>query len=222
MSDDTWAAVDDYLEGIFSTSDPALDAALAASEAAGLPPIAVSPLQGRFLHLLARSIGARSILEIGTLGGYSTIWLARAVPPEGRVVTLERESLHVEVARRNLAGAGVLDRVEVREGDADETLDRMIVAGDGPFDFVFVDADKERLADYFERCMRLVRRGALLVFDNVVREGAVLDAASADSRVLGVRRFNERIKDDRRVVATTLQTVGAKGYDGMTVALVGD
>lgn len=220
MSQSQWTAVDAYLTDRLVPSDPALDAALAASDAAGLPQAAVAPNQGKLLQLLAAAVQARSILEIGTLGGYSTIWLARALPPEGRLITLELEPRHAEVALGNLTRAGVADRVEVRVGRALDSLAGLVAIGAGPFDFVFIDADKAGLAEYFDAAVRLARPGALIVIDNVVRNGAVIDAESQDPSVRGVRRFNEQVATDPRVRVTALQTVGSKGYDGFAVAWV--
>ncbi len=220
MSQTQWTAVDTYLTDRLVPSDPALDAALAASDAAGLPRAAVAPNQGKLLQLLAAAVQARSILEVGTLGGYSTIWLARALPPEGRLITLELEPKHAEVARANLKQAGVADRVEVRVGRALDSLAGLVAAGAGPFDFVFIDADKAGLAEYFDAAVRLARPGALIVIDNVVRNGAVIDAESLDPSVRGVRRFNDQVASDPRVMVTALQTVGSKGYDGFALAWV--
>jgi predicted O-methyltransferase YrrM len=211
-----WIAVDRYITGAVLSSDPVLDVALETSAAAGLPQIQVSPAQGKFLHLLARAIGARRILEIGTLGGYSAIWLARALPPGGRLVTLEVDPHHAAIARANIAGAGLADVVELRLGRALEILPELA----GPFDFIFIDADKPSNADYFAWALRLSRLGSLIVVDNVIRDGAVIDAASADPDVQGVRRLNELLAAEPRVSATTIQTVGSKGYDGFTMALV--
>ncbi|MEA2135934.1 MAG: hypothetical protein QOC68_3843 [Solirubrobacteraceae bacterium] len=212
-----WDAVDRYLAEHLAPSDPVLDAALAASEAAGLPPASVSPVQGRLLELLARLCSARAILEIGTLGGYSTIWLARALPPDGRLVTLEADARHARVARENLARAGLDARVEVVEGPALETLPRL----EGPFDLVFIDADKERSADYLALALERSHPGTLIVADNVVRGGALVDADSDDPRVVGSRRLVEAVAADPRLTATGLQTVGVKGWDGLVLALVG-
>jgi predicted O-methyltransferase YrrM len=212
-----WDAVDRYLAEHLAASDPALDAALAASEAAGLPPASVSPVQGRLLELLARLCSARAILEIGTLGGYSTIWLARALPPDGRLVTLEADARHARVARENLARAGLDALVEVVEGPALETLPRL----EGPFDLVFIDADKERSADYLALALERSHPGTLIVADNVVRGGALVDADSDDPRVVGSRRLVEAVAADPRLTATGLQTVGVKGWDGLVLALVG-
>jgi predicted O-methyltransferase YrrM len=220
MSQEQWTAVDRYLANLLAPPDPALEAALQASAAAGLPPISVSPTQGKLLHLLARVQGARAILEVGTLGGYSTIWLARALPPGGRLVTLEADPGHAAVARANLARAGLADVVELRLGPALETLPRLAAEGRGPFDLTFIDADKPAYPDYLAWALRLSRRGSLIVADNVVRGGAVADRAAADPRVRAVRRFNELLAAEPRVSATVIQTVGSKGYDGFAVALV--
>ncbi len=220
MSLEQWSAVDRYITDQLVPADPALDAALADSAAAGLPSINVSPTQGKLLQLLARAQGARSILEIGTLAGYSTIWLARALRQGGRLITLEAEPMHVEVARTNIARAGLADLVDIRLGPALETLPRLLAEGLGPFDFVFIDADKENNADYFDWSLKLTHPGSLIIVDNVVRKGAVIDADSDDSRVLGVRRFFEMLAAEPRVSATVIQTVGSKGYDGFAIALV--
>jgi predicted O-methyltransferase YrrM len=218
MSQELWTAVEEYLTQTLVQPDAALTAALADSAAAGLPNIAVSPVMGKWLHLLARIRGARSILEIGTLGGYSTIWLARALPPGGRLVTLESEPAHAAIAQANLARAGVADRVEIRLGPALVTLPQLT----GPFDLIFIDADKPAIPDYFQQAMRLSKPGTVIVVDNVVRNGAVVDAASTDDNVQGVRRFHEMVAADRRVSATALATTSSKGYDGFTVVFVQD
>jgi len=220
MTQEHWTAVDRYFGELLAPPDPALDAALRASEAAGLPPISVSPLHGKLLHLLARLQRARMILEVGTLGGYSAIWLARALPADGRLITLEADPTHAEVARANIARAGLADRVEVRLGPARATLPELAAEGRGPFDLVFVDADKPSNPDYFRWALRLTRPGSLIVVDNVVRDGKVVDAASDDPSVQGVRRLNELVAAEPRVGATAIQTVGLKGYDGLLVALV--
>ena len=220
MIQQLWTAVDHYLNEVLVHGDAALDAALAASDAAGLPAINVAPNQGKLLHLLARVQGARSVLEIGTLAGYSTIWLARALPAGGRVITLESEPKHAELARSNLARAGVGKLVDVRVGAALDTLPRIAAEGLAPFDFCFIDADKQNIPAYFEWSLKLGRRGSLIVVDNVIREGAVLDTDSDDPAVLGVRRFNEMVAADKRVSATVIQTVGVKGHDGFAVVLV--
>ena len=213
-----WSDVDRYLEERLGAADPLLEAALQASREAGLPEIQVSPLQGKLLHLLARAIGARRILEIGTLGGYSTIWLARALPSGGRLVTLEREPKHAEVARRNVARAGLAEKVEVRVGAALESLEALRREGAPAFDLVFVDADKTEYAEYVARAAPICRAGALLVVDNVVRRGDVAEPTSADPSVRGVQRMLERLGQDPRIAATALQTVGVKGHDGFLLA----
>jgi predicted O-methyltransferase YrrM len=220
MAEDTWAAVDRYISDLLVPSDPALEAALRDSAAAGLPAIHVSPNQGKLLQLLAQAHGARSILEIGTLGGYSTIWMARALPPGGRLVTLEYESRHAEVARVNLARAGLAGVTELRVGRAQDTLPQLAGEGRGPFDFIFIDADKQGYPEYFKWALKLSRKGSLIVADNVVRNGAVADGGSTDPSVLGVRRMIELVSREPRVSATAIQTVGSKGYDGLMIALV--
>jgi predicted O-methyltransferase YrrM len=220
MNQETWTAVDRYLTDLFVPSDSALDAALAASVAASLPPINVSPTQGKLLQLLARIQGARNILEIGTLGGYSTIWLARALPAGGRLITLDFDPKHAEVARANLARAGLGGVVELRVGRALDTLPQLVAEGRGPFDLIFIDADKPSTADYFAWSLKLSRCGSVIIVDNVVRKGAVADAASNDPNVLGMRRFHESLAAEKRVSATVIQTVGSKGHDGFAIALV--
>jgi predicted O-methyltransferase YrrM len=216
MSD--WSDVDDYLVGRLLPDDPVLTAALAASDAAGLRAINVTAPQGRFLNLLARILGARRILEVGTLGGYSTIWLARALPADGRLVTLEIDPATAEVARSNLARAGLQDVAEVQVGPAIDLLPGL--AGDSPYDLVFIDADKPSNPDYLQWALRLTRPGSVIVVDNVVRGGAVADDASDDPMVLGTRRMMDMVAAEPRLDATALQTVGAKGYDGFLLALV--
>ncbi len=216
----TWVAVENYISGILVQSDAALDAALTDSDAAGLPSIQVSANTGKLLHLMARSIGARRILEIGTLGGYSTIWLARALPAGGRLISLEIDARHAEVARSNIERAGLTSIVKVRVGAALDTLPHLAREGLAPFDFVFIDADKANIPSYFSWSLKLSRTGSIIVVDNVVRDGAVIDAESDDPAVLGVRRLNEMLAAEPRVSATTIQTVGSKGYDGFTLALV--
>lgn len=218
MSQTLWTMVDQYFVDALIPQDRALEATLNTSEAAGLPMHNVAPNQGMLLMILAQSIGARSILEIGTLGGYSTIWLARALPADGRLITLEANSDYAEVARQNIAAAGLSDRVAVRVGPALDTLATMTAAG--PFDLIFIDADKENNVGYFEWALQLSRPGSLIIADNVVRYGAVVDPASDDPRVQGVRRFVERASYEPRVVATELQTVGSKGYDGFVIMRV--
>lgn len=220
MSQELWNAVDRYINDLLVPSDSALDAALADSAEAGLPAINVAPNQGKLLQLLARLQGARAILEIGTLGGYSTIWLARALPPGGRLITLEADPKHAEVARANIARAGLAEVVELRLGRAVDTLPALLRERRGPFDLIFIDADKTGYSDYFAWALKLSRRGSLIVADNVVRKGAVADPASPDPMVQGVRRFTELVAAEPRVSATAIQTVGSKGYDGLAIMLV--
>lgn len=212
--------IDRYLSGLLAPHDAALDATLASSKVAGLPEIQVSPTHGKLLHLLARLQGARRILEVGTLGGYSAIWLARALGPGGKLITLEFDPKHADVARANIAKAGVADRVEIRVGAALDTLPKIEAEKGGPFDLVFIDADKENNPIYFDWALKLTRRGSLIVVDNVVRSGAVLDAASTDVSVRGTRRVLERMASEPRVTATAIQTTGLKGHDGFAIALV--
>ena len=220
MTKDQWTAVDRYLVETLVPSDPALDGALRASAEHGLPAINVAPNQGKLLHLLALTMGAKNILEIGTLGGYSTIWLARALPPDGKLITLESDAKHATVARSNIARAELADRVELILGRAIDTLPKLAHDNRGPFDLTFIDADKVSTPDYFTWALRLSRKGSVIVVDNVVREGKVIDGASTDASVQGVRRFMEMLAREPRVTATALQTVGAKGYDGFAIALV--
>ena len=220
MANDVWGAVDRYIAEMLVGQDRALDAALAASDTAGMPAINVSPNHGKLLHLLASMQGARRVLEIGTLAGYSTIWLARALAPGGRVVSFEIEPRHAEVARANIARAGLAEVVEVRVGAALAGVRALLREGAEPFDFVFIDADKRSNPEYFAAALALSRRGGLIVVDNVVRGGAVLDSGSDDADVQGVRRLYEIVAGERRVSATAVQTVGCKGYDGLLIALV--
>lgn len=217
---DQWSAVDSYIAGLFLPADPALEAALASSAAAGLPTINVSPTQGKLLHVLARAQSARRILELGTLGGYSTIWLARALPADGKLISLEVDRKHAEVARANVARAGLSSMVEIRIGPALDTLPKLVSEGRGPFDLIFIDADKPGYADYLKWSLKLARTGTLIVADNVVRKGAVADAASKDENVQGIRKFNEALAAEKRVTTTVIQTVGSKGYDGLALILV--
>jgi predicted O-methyltransferase YrrM len=220
MSQDLWTKVDKYFTDLFQPRDAALDAALQASEAAGLPAIAVAPNQGKLLMLLAQLRGARAILEIGTLGGYSTIWLARALPADGRLISLEANEAHAEVARANIARAGLGALAEVRTGRALDSLPKLAAESLGPFDLIFIDADKSSTPDYFAWALKLARRGTLIIADNVVRGGRVIDASSRDADVRGMRRFAEIVAAEPRVSATAIQTVGDKGYDGFVLVLV--
>ena len=221
MSDAAWSAVDDYIGAHLLGRDEALEAALAANAASGLPAIDVSAAQGKMLHLFARMAGAKQILEVGTLGGYSTIWLARALPEDGRLVTLELEPHHAEVARDNIARAGLAERVDVRTGPATEMLDAMIAAGEGPFDLIFIDADKPNNVAYLRAAIALGRPGTAIVVDNVVRDGGVLDADSADPSILGTRALFEAVAAEPRLSATAVQTVGDKRWDGFLLAMLG-
>jgi predicted O-methyltransferase YrrM len=215
-----WSQVDAYFAERLAPSDPVLDAVLAANKQAGLPPHDVSPLQGRFLDLMVRLTRAARILEIGTLGGYSTIWMARALPPGGRIVTLEADPRHAEVARANLTLAQVSGQVDLRVGPALASLPGVEEDGLAPFDLVFIDADKPSNPDYLAWALRLTRPGSLIIADNVVRGGAVADAASGDPSAQGVRRFTDLIAGEPRLIATAMQTVGSKGWDGFAMALV--
>ena len=220
MSDERWKTVDDYFSGVLGASDPVMDEVLKTSEAAGLPSIQVSPLQGRMLMLLVQMTGAKRILEIGTLGGYSTIWLARALPKGGELVTLEAEPLHAETAKANIERAGFSGVVEIKLGPAAETMAAMAKEGVRPFDFIFIDADKTGYPAYLDLAMKLSWPGTVIVADNMVRQGAVADAGSEDESVKAVRAFNEKLAADKRLSATAVQTVGVKGYDGFVLARV--
>lgn len=220
MTESLWADADAYVTDLLVRQDDALERALAESSAAGLPAIAVSPPQGKLLWLLARMQRASAILEIGTLGGYSTIWLARGLEPGGLVTSVELSERHAAVARANVERAGVAGCVDIRVGAALDLLPSLAADGVGPFDLTFIDADKANIPDYFTWALELSRPGAVIVVDNVIRSGAVLDTASTDADVLGVRRLNAMLADEPRVSATTIQTVGAKGYDGLTLAYV--
>jgi len=220
MNQEKWSEVDHYVTDVLGLTDEALESALRESDAAGLPAIAVSIPQGKFLNQLAQILNARRILEIGTLGGYSTIWMARGLTKGGDLVTIEIDQKHAEVARKNLAHAGLSDRVEVRNAPAIEELPRIAAENRGPFDLVFIDADKPSIPDYFAWSLKMSRPGSVIVVDNVVREGAVTDAGSEDASVQGVRKLNEMLAAEPRVSATVIQTVGTKGYDGFAVILV--
>jgi len=220
MSEKEWREVDRYIVDRLVGHDPVLEAALAASEAAGLPPIHVAPNQGKLLMLLAQASRASRILEIGTLGGYSTIWLGRALPPDGRLISLEANPAYAKVAQSNLDRAGLADSVELKVGAALETLPELATAGVAPFDLVFIDADKPSTPDYFDWALKLTRRGSLIVVDNVVREGHLADARSRAPEVRAMRRFFEIAAAAPRISMTAIQTVGSKGHDGIAVALV--
>ncbi len=215
-----WDAVDSYINGKLVPPDPALDAALAANAAAGLPSIDVAPNQGKLLHVLALAKAARRILEIGTLGGYSTTWMARALPAGGKLITLEFEPRHAQVAQANLNRAGVAGMVEIRIGPAAESLAQLHAEGVEPFDLIFIDADKQNIPAYLDWALKLARVGTLIVTDNVVREGAIVDAASPDPDVQGVRAMFEKMSAEPRLAATAIQTVGSKGWDGFAIAVV--
>jgi len=215
-----WKKVDAFFTDALIPADSALDAALAANRKAELPAIDVTPLQGKFLELMIRATGARRVLEIGTLGGYSTIWIARAVGVEGKVITLELVKRHAEIAQRNLDNAGLADRVELRVGPASEWLAALVAEGSGPFDFIFIDADKAGYPDYIQWSLKLSRPGTVIVADNVVRDGKVIDPDNPDPNIQGVRRFTELVAKEPRLSTTVLQTVGAKGYDGFAIAVV--
>ena len=216
MTQELWSAVDAYVSGLLIPPDEALDSALAESARAGLPSIAVSPLQGKLLSLYVRLMGAKRVLEIGTLGGYSTIWMARGLTPGGRITSLEFDPKHAAVASSNFSKAGLEDVVDVRVGRAIDTLPQL----EGPYDFIFIDADKASIPEYFEWAVRLSRAGSVIVVDNVIRDGAVVDARSGDANIIGVRRFNDLVSRDARVSATEIQTVGAKGHDGFAFIVV--
>lgn len=215
-----WTKVDRYITDLLVRPDAALEAAVQASKAAGLPDISVTPNQGKLLMLLAQIQRARFILEIGTLGGYSTIWLARALPPDGHLITLESEPKHAEVARANISRAGLSGRVDLRLGRALDSLAQLAAERRGPFDLIFIDADKVTYPEYFTWALKLSRVGTVIIADNIIRKGAVIDAASSDANVQAVRRFNELVAAEPRVTATVIQTVGSKGYDGFAVAVV--
>jgi predicted O-methyltransferase YrrM len=222
VAQDTWTAVDDYVTGLLAPSDEALDAAVRAGEAAGLPQIQVSPPQGKLLNLLAKTIGARSILEFGTLAGYSTIWMARALPANGRLISLEANPKYAEVAAASITAAGLGEVVEVRVGPALDQLPQLEADGAGPFDLTFIDADKVHTPDYFAWALEHARPGGLIVADNVVRDGRLADLSDDDPAIEAQRRFHELLADEPRVEATTIQTVGGKGYDGFSVVRVLD
>jgi predicted O-methyltransferase YrrM len=222
MTQERWSAVDDYISALLAPPERGLQGAIKASEEAGLPPIQVTAPQGKLLNLLARTLAAKAILEFGTLGGYSTIWLARALGSEGRLISLEANATYAEVARRSIEGAGLAGLVEQRIGPALDTLPKLEAEGVGPFDLTFIDADKVNTPNYFAWALDHSRPGALIVADNVVRDGALADADSLDPAIQAQRRFHQMLAAEPRVSATTIQTVGAKGYDGFSVALVND
>src|ERR1700733_3846903 len=220
MSDEQYQAVDQYLAERYAPGDDALAAALAANEAAGLPPIAVSATQGKLLQILARMIQARRILEIGTLGGYSSLWLAGALPADGRLITLELKARHATVARSNFVRAGLADRIELREGPALDSIEKLHTEGVEPFDFFFIDADKPNSPNYVSWALKLAHRGSVIVIDNVIRDGSIVDEGSRDPAGRATRRLHDMIAAEPRLSATAIQTVGVKGYDGFAIALV--
>src|SRR5262245_6889395 len=220
MTQEQWTAVDAYITDLLVSSDSALDAALEASAAASLPSINVTPNQGKLLQLLAQACGARKILELGTLGGYSTIWLARALPADGRLITLEYDPKHAEVAQSNITRAGLDQIVEVKVGLALDSLIQLHKENQGPFDLIFIDADKKGNPDYFQWALKLSRKGTVIITDNVVRSGQVVDETSTDPNIVGVRQFTEMVAQEQGVCGTVVQTVGSKGYDGFAIMLV--
>jgi predicted O-methyltransferase YrrM len=220
MAQDLWATVDSYIADLFIAPDFALQAALDSSKAAGLPTINVSPSQGKLLHLLAKAQGARKILELGTLGGYSTIWLARALPPDGRLISLEIDPKRAQLARANIARAELANSVEILVGRAADSMQKLLAEGRGPFDLVFIDADKPSYAEYLKWALKLARPGTMIIADNVVRKGAVADPTSTDENVQGIRKFNQVLAAEKRVTTTVIQTVGSKGHDGFALILV--
>jgi predicted O-methyltransferase YrrM len=220
MTEERFEAVDRYLGELYVPAEDALTATLVANAAARLPAIAVSPMQGKLLQILARMVGARRILEVGTLGGYSTLWLAGALPADGRLITLELDARHATVARANFVRAGLADRIEVREGPALKSIEALHAEGADPFDFFFIDADKVNSPNYVTWALKLAHPGSVIVIDNVIRDGAIIDPNSRDPAVLGTRRLHDLLASEPRLSATAIQTVGDKGYDGFAIALV--
>ncbi|MBW4690887.1 MAG: O-methyltransferase [Lyngbya sp. HA4199-MV5] len=220
MAQEHWSTVDNYITDLFIPPDLALENTLRSTVAADLPAINVAPNQGKLLHILALSHGVNRILELGTLAGYSTIWLARALPADGKLITLEANPKHAEVAQANIDRAGLTNQVEIRLGAALETLPKLVAEEQEPFDLVFIDADKVNTAEYFSWALKLTRRGSVIITDNVVRKGGVIDANSPDENIQGIRRFNAALALEPRVKATIVQTVGSKGHDGLAIALV--
>src|SRR5579859_1059872 len=219
MAQMLWTKVEKYFGGMIG-EDEALKEALKDCKKAKLPPIGVAPNEGKLLMLVAQMIGARKVLEVGTLGGYSTIWLARGMAEGGKLITLEYEQKHADVAKKNIARAGLDHGVEIRVGDAKESMPRLVSEGAGPFDLIFLDADKEGYTTYFEWSLKLSRKGTVIIADNVVRDGQVLKAKSKDAGVPGIRKFNKAVTTEKRVMATAIQTVGSKGYDGFALMVV--
>ena len=222
MTQKLWSAVDSYIKAKMVPEDALLRQALEHAKQAGLPVIAVSPTQGKLLHLMARMCSARKILEIGTLGGYSTIWLARALAPGGKLITLELDPKHAAVARQNFELAGFASVINLRLGSALDSLPKLYSEGLGPFDLIFIDADKANIPGYFEWALKLARPGTVIIVDNIIRDGEVLDASSEDPNIKGVRCFNDLLANESRVSATEIQTVGEKGYDGFALLLVNE
>ena len=220
MDENMWEQVDNYLVDKSIPADAALESAQAATAQAGMPAISVSAAQGRLLQILAMSLHAESILEIGTLGGYSTIWLARGLATGGKIVTLEKEQKHADVARANIARAGFGDVVDIRVGSALDTLPKLESQHMGSFDFIFIDADKQNIPAYFEWALKLSHLGTMIMVDNVIRDGGVIEADSGDANIDGVRHFFDMLATTPRVTATAIQTVGAKGYDGFALLVV--
>lgn len=219
-NEELWGEVDKYITATIPHNDAALESAIEANRAGGLPAIDVSAPQGKLLHLLTMVTGARRVLEVGTLGGYSTIWLARALPADGRIVTLEYAAKHAEVARKNLDAAGVGGKVEIRVGAAADSLQQLAREGVAPFDLIFIDADKKNNPVYVQWALKLARRGTVIIVDNVIRDGKVVDAKSADADIQGTRAMFELVGREPRLTATAIQTVGGKGYDGFVIAVV--
>lgn len=220
MNKELFKNVDEYINRLFVKEDEALMNVPASIGEAGIPSISISANQGKFLHLMAKLVNAKKILEIGTLAGYSTIWMARALPPGGRLITLELDPLHAEVARKNIRAAGLEAVVDIRIGKAMDSLQQMEAAGEGPFDMIFIDADKPPYAEYFQWAVRLSRPGTLIIADNVIREGKILDEHDKDEMVAGVQRFNKMLSENSAVDATIIQTIGEKEHDGMALAIV--
>jgi predicted O-methyltransferase YrrM len=222
MNKETFIAVDKYYENIHLGQEPSFEAINTSAQEAGLPSIQISPLQGKFLYVLVQAMRVKRILEIGTLGGYSTAWLASGLPEDGKLISLELDPQHAAVAEENLSSYGFWDKVEIRVGDASQTLEQLVLAEPSPFDLIFIDADKEGYAKYLDLAVRLSRPGTLIIADNVVRSGKILDTSNQDSAVLGIQKFNQAVTENPRLAASTLQTVGAKSYDGFTFVVVGE
>jgi predicted O-methyltransferase YrrM len=220
MNKGIFEAVDNYISGLLATEDEVLKQTIQSLEKENIPQISVSANQGKFLQVMAKLVGAKRILELGTLGGYSTIWMARALPGDGKIITLELDAKHAAVAQKNIENAGLKEKVELRVGKALDTLTKMIEANEGPFDMIFIDADKQPYAEYFSLALKLSRKGTLIIADNVIREGKVLDADNKDEMVIGAHRFNKALAGTTGVTATIIQTVGNKEHDGMALIVV--